>query len=799
MIKIFIAILLINISVYTQTTYYVSYSEGKDSNPGTTQSLPFKTIDKVNSIKLIPGDKILFKKGETWMGKRLIINASGTDNAQITISSYGTSNIKPIISLKSPIPNWDISSNWTYNGNNIWHIQLPFENQNNPIDRLWLNGNEEYYGCGSTDGDGKPATNGDGTSGINSSWKFIAGGNGILYIYSNSNPATSFSSMEYAGGNPGDYTISVLGDYIVLDGIDVQGGMRGSVGLCGADNAVIKNCNIGKYSNWVGIEGNSSSYLSSDKTSDYCIIENDTIYSAWKYKYYYYTARTPYGIYIGNGANNWVVKNNFIKDWWMNIFGNASSGGTTQNCLIENNEITSPDFTYAKGWQVATGPNPNENMSKTRWIFRNNYIHDLKACGIQLGTGGNFVYGNIIANITLSQNSHAAEAVGIEIFPDYSPNNCDSNFVFNNTIFNIKKYGTIEFGNHTRWYNNALINTGTSLYPPISIVAANSSNDIYSNNLYFSEGANQSTTMFNINGIKSVNLTDWLGLNSSYSLSIKNEKLFVGNLSSLINLLDFSLPDGSVAINAGKDISSLVPAGLTDRYGNIINLRQPNIGAIAKSLLDQSQLKIYLEGPYKDGKMSTYLNEDGYIPKYQPYNTAPWNYNGTEYISNLTSNVVDWVLVELRRNTSSSSIAAVKAALLNSNGNITSTDGITPLKFDTSLTGSYYVVIKHRNHLAVMSSIPVQLKNSSIQFDFTTSESKAFGQNSLVKLDNGVYGMFGGDMDGNGTIEKQDIIGISQKLFSTGYLEEDADMKPPVNVLDYKFPNLNMSKSTNTP
>ena len=50
--------------------------------------------------------------------------------------------------------------------------------------------------------------------------------------------------------------------------------------------------------------------------------------------------------------------------------------------------------------------------------------------------------------------------------------------------------------------------------------------------------------------------------------------------------------------------------------------------------------------------MVPYLNLLNYIPTTQPYNIAPWNYTGTESVTTIpNSNVIDWVLVELRETT----------------------------------------------------------------------------------------------------------------------------------------------------
>src|SRR6476620_6923493 len=75
------------------TTYYVS-SSGNDANNGTSTTTSWRTIAKINSSAFLPGDFILFRRGDTWR-EQLTIPSSGTASSPITISAYG-SGAKPI-------------------------------------------------------------------------------------------------------------------------------------------------------------------------------------------------------------------------------------------------------------------------------------------------------------------------------------------------------------------------------------------------------------------------------------------------------------------------------------------------------------------------------------------------------------------------------------------------------------------------------------------------------------------------------------------------------------------------------
>lgn len=79
-----------------QTSYYFSSSEGNDANSGISSGSPLQTVAKLNELTLLAGDKVLFKKGDTFIGE-IIINHSGAENAPIIYDSYGTGE-KPILS-----------------------------------------------------------------------------------------------------------------------------------------------------------------------------------------------------------------------------------------------------------------------------------------------------------------------------------------------------------------------------------------------------------------------------------------------------------------------------------------------------------------------------------------------------------------------------------------------------------------------------------------------------------------------------------------------------------------------------
>jgi len=95
--------------------YYVDPA-GNDSNSGTSPAAPWRSLGKVNSTVFQPGDKVLFKRGGTWVGT-LSPQGSGNSSAKITLGAYGEGG-KPLINANGNWAGITLSSQsyWTIDG-----------------------------------------------------------------------------------------------------------------------------------------------------------------------------------------------------------------------------------------------------------------------------------------------------------------------------------------------------------------------------------------------------------------------------------------------------------------------------------------------------------------------------------------------------------------------------------------------------------------------------------------------------------------------------------------------------------
>ncbi len=201
-------------------------------------------------------------------------------------------------------------------------------------------------------------------------------------------------------------------------------------------------------------------------------------------------------------------------------------------------------------------------------------------------------------------------------------------------------------------------------------------------------------------------------------------------------------------------------------------------------------LKVYLEGPFNGTDMSANLTNLSDFPLNQPFNTAPWNYNGTENVTSIPTDVVDWVLVELRDATSVSAATvasriARKAAFLLKNGSVVDLNGTALLHFTNTISNQLFVVVYHRNHIPVIAENALVKVGGVYLYDFTTTENQVHGgMLGHKQLATGKWGMFAGDVNASEGIDLNDLTFWKVQAAKQSYLGSDANLDTQVNNVD---------------
>ena len=563
---ILIAAFLVFNTIASATDYYIS-SSGNDSNNGLSSSTPWLTITKVNAIFSIlkPGDRILFKRGDTFYGT-ITITKSGIAGNPITVGAYGTG-ANPVITGFTTI------TGWTNEGNGIYSKVITSEAQTNMVTVNGVNTGMGRYpkstyrtyetfstNVSITDNGFGDATNWTGTEAVirKNDWtldrctitKHIgdvltytslgstenATANYGYFIQNDLRCVTSYGDW-YHNTNTGKFYIffGVIDpttksvkvatknnliyinpgkDYIKIGNISFIGSINNAIDLSwGSDHCVMQYCSV----SFAGEDGIRFS-------GSYGIIDNNSVSDC---------NRTGIGVYY-NGTNN-VITNNTIKNIgivkglsksipgiWSPTCGIADE---YNNCLIQYNTIENVGYT---GIQIAG----NADIA----VVNNNFINNTCLVlddGGGIYTGGShtsiIIDGNIILN-SVGNTDGAADRNQLAegIYLDEKASNVT---VRNNTVANCSNSGIKLHKSHDNTIEN---NTSFNNYAGIDFENWTGSSTVYNNkmngNIYFAKASTQFALRFSsaTNDISSFGTAD----NNYYARPIDDNYVFYTNQPS---------------------------------------------------------------------------------------------------------------------------------------------------------------------------------------------------------------------------------------------------------------------------
>lgn len=165
---------------------------------------------------------------------------------------------------------------------------------------------------------------------------------------------------------------------------------------------------------------------------------------------------------------------------------------------------------------------------------------------------------------------------------------------------------------------------------------------------------------------------------------------------------------------------------------------------------------LYLEGLFNGSTMNKARNGAGY--QYE-------------------DSIVDKIAIELRKATNYASIAfSATDVPIDSNG-------MAGVKVPGINNGAYYLTVKHRNSIEITSSVPISLVGTTTLYGFD-QPSKAYSGN--LKLINGKYCIYCGDVNQDGAIDNLDLEAITNEAmsFSSGYIPTDLNGDGIIDALD---------------
>ncbi|QEC78897.1 hypothetical protein [Mucilaginibacter ginsenosidivorax] len=488
----------------TGSTYYVSPS-GNDANNGTSPSAPWKTISKVNSQTYSPGDQILFQGGQTFAGN-IIASSSGSSSSYVRYASYGTGR----------------ASINAGTGTGVYVLNKSYV----LVDSLII-----YGGFNATSQSGN---NGYGVEFLNN----LTGGVILGYCKVINCDVSGFklAGIQFLGA-PSDNSQSGFSQIIAY-----FNNVR--------DNAIAGISSIGGYPPSAG----STSYSFPYVYVGYNYVYNNLGYKPGNGNH------TGDGIVIGDASSGTIEHNVAYNNGWNNT--NSGGGPAAIWCWDSTNLYIQYNEAYNNGSNAIDGDGFDLDGGATYCTMQYNYSHDNAGAGYLIWEFGDSRVNNSHNTIryNISKNDGARNGYGsIEI--GASANNCNNNYIYNNTCFNSGPCVKGDGGNVNNIFSN---NIFYSTQANTSIVSTQSGVWFLNNNYYNSAGG------FNVNisgnvftSLASLRASNWsetwngnsYGYNVNPSLNSPSSAGTVGNLYPN-TLSNFKLNSGSPMINTDFNLAT---------------------------------------------------------------------------------------------------------------------------------------------------------------------------------------------------------------------------------------------------
>ena len=359
--------------------YYIDSVSGDDNNDGLTENTAWETIDKIGYGTYLPGERILFKRGQSFNGKAVFDGLNGIEYNTITIGAYGTGE-PPVLNSRK-----EVSLTWTDQGSNKW--TAPFSD----VSRLWKDGEEQKRTSNVSFGQ---AWNEFGKIG-GAIWIHDSG---VINYYSIGEPTGVFETQTEI------YTMYFINSsYVTIENLDMGGNSGATLDIRDSSYFTIRNNKIGKYSDY-GI---------TLRACNNFLIERNTFNPSFTLFYSGFGSYTGVdyrgvsdGVYwtLSGGESNYneVRYNDFIN-WGHNGILLEASGIAHNNNNLHHNYMSANDINYGRGFTFCGQVNNNEahhnyfeNMVTSNQICGNNNhmyenvfdgVSDSDMIGTQVGNG----------------------------------------------------------------------------------------------------------------------------------------------------------------------------------------------------------------------------------------------------------------------------------------------------------------------------------------------------------------------------------------------------------------------------
>lgn len=239
--------------------------------------------------------------------------------------------------------------------------------------------------------------------------------------------------------------------------------------------------------------------------------------------------------------------------------------------------------------------------------------------------------------------------------------------------------------------------------------------------------------------------------------------------------------------NTGAFVWTVPYTATTQAVVRITDITNASVSAVSNDVFNIApaaplDVTLLLEGAYvASGTMATLLQQTGSVPLSDPY-------TGTAVAAVIPPNIVDWVQLEFRAADAPDAPGLVQSFLLRSDGRLAAANGSTTELVDISriVPGAYRLVVRHRNHVPVMSAAPVVVSPFTVQTLNLSDSANAytsFGA-AVKEVDTGRFALIGGDVTADGSIGAADRVAVRNASGQTGYVQSDISIDGIVSAAD---------------
>lgn len=373
--------------------YYVS-NNGNDAADGLTKSTAWKTISKLNTITLSPGDSVFFQATGIWRETLSVKQGSSGTGKRVYYGRYD-SGINPKILGSIKAVTWTTTSKA-----NVWQSATTMDD---PEDGDW-----GYPGCiffenGNSVSWGVSQTYSAGFTNLNQEFDWTWNSN-KLYIYAPTDPNTRYSAVEAAQRDLCMAITNSKSSYIEINGIDMHYARRAGYGCSGypeADNqtdVTFKNCNIG----YIGVKGGAYAYGIEAFHSNF-LVENCTITDCGRrgISFNFYEDPSERGNIT---IENVVIKNNvFLRGQHTTSLDLATAdyetGDTIRNVYFYNNIVDDHEILLKSDDAIGSNQlylQPYLAYFNELYVYNNVFIHATWRNILITGGDHYYIYHNTI-------------------------------------------------------------------------------------------------------------------------------------------------------------------------------------------------------------------------------------------------------------------------------------------------------------------------------------------------------------------------------------------------------------------